>query len=152
MPGISVQSVAGRGHYVFIMPCDKPPFDNNGLRMALKLAINRTEPVEKILGGYGTVGHDGSPLILQVAEGAFPGAIEAAQLFQKSANAAGIPLEIKREPDWGGLVKENSTGLVYGIPAALVPAICIAVLAISVNLVADWVLARTSGLKGGRGG
>ena len=134
-PGISVQSVAGRGHYVFIMHCDKPPYDNNDLRMALKLAINRTELVDKILGGYGTVGndfpinaaypffdetipqremdaakavefykksgHDGSPLILQVAEGAFPGAIEAAQLFQQSANAAGIPLEIKREPDDG---------------------------------------------------
>jgi peptide/nickel transport system substrate-binding protein len=134
-PGLSVQSAPGRGHYVFIMHCDKPPYDNNDLRMALKLAINRPEQVEKILGGYGTVGndfpinaaypffdetipqremdlvkaaefykksgHDGSPLVLQVAEGAFPGAIEAAQLFQQSANAAGIPLEIKREPDDG---------------------------------------------------
>jgi peptide/nickel transport system permease protein len=54
--------------------------------------------------------------------------------------------------DWGGIVKENSAGLVYGIPAALVPAIAIAVLAIAVNLVADWVLARTTSLKGGRGG
>jgi peptide/nickel transport system permease protein len=54
--------------------------------------------------------------------------------------------------DWGGIVKENREGIVYGIPAALVPAIAIATLAISVNLVADWVLARTSSLKGGRGG
>ena len=53
--------------------------------------------------------------------------------------------------DWGGLVKENSSGLVYGIPAALVPAMAIALLAISVNLVADWVLSRTTSLKGGRG-
>ena len=53
--------------------------------------------------------------------------------------------------DWGGLVKENSAGLVYGIPAALAPAIAIAVLAIGVNLVADWVLSRTTSLKGGRG-
>ena len=30
-----------------------------------------------------------------------PGAVEAAQLFQASANAAGIPLEIKLEPDDG---------------------------------------------------
>ena len=52
--------------------------------------------------------------------------------------------------DWGGLVKENSAGLVYGIPAALAPAMAIAALAISVNLVADWVLARTTSLKGGR--
>ncbi len=134
-PGVSIDSVPGRGHYVFIMHCDKAPFDNNDLRMALKLAINREEMVEKILGGLGSVGndfpinaayplfddtipqrtydpvaaaeaykksgHDGSPIVLQVANGAFPGAIEAAQLFQQSANAAGIPLEIKREPDDG---------------------------------------------------
>ena len=54
--------------------------------------------------------------------------------------------------DWGGLVKENSAGLVYGVPAALVPALAIAVLAIGVNLVADWILGRTTSLKGGRGG
>jgi peptide/nickel transport system permease protein len=53
--------------------------------------------------------------------------------------------------DWGGLVKENSAGLIYGKSAALAPAIAIAALAISVNLVADWVLSRTTSLKGGRG-
>ncbi len=53
--------------------------------------------------------------------------------------------------DWGGIVKENKEGIVYGIPAALVPAVAIATLAISVNLVADWVLNRTTSLKGGRG-
>jgi peptide/nickel transport system permease protein len=53
--------------------------------------------------------------------------------------------------DWGGIVKENKEGIVYGIPAALIPAIAIATLAISVNLVADWILNRTSSLKGGRG-
>lgn len=53
--------------------------------------------------------------------------------------------------DWGGLVKENSAGLIYGKAAALVPAMAIAALAISVNLVADWVLSRTTSLKGGRG-
>ena len=53
--------------------------------------------------------------------------------------------------DWGGLVKENSAGLIYGKSAALAPAMAIAALAISVNLVADWVLSRTTSLKGGRG-
>src|SRR3989338_2180236 len=53
--------------------------------------------------------------------------------------------------DWGGIVKENSAGLVYGKSAALIPAFAIAALAISVNLVADWVLSRTTSLKGGRG-
>ena len=54
--------------------------------------------------------------------------------------------------DWGGIVKENKEGIVYGIPAALIPAFAIATLAISVNLVADWVLNRTTSLKGGRSG
>jgi peptide/nickel transport system permease protein len=54
--------------------------------------------------------------------------------------------------DWGGMVKENKDGLIYGKSAALLPALAIAALAISVNLVADWILTRTSSLKGGRGG
>ncbi len=53
--------------------------------------------------------------------------------------------------DWGGMVKDNKDGIVFGIPAALIPAAAIAALAISVNLVADWILNRTSDLKGGRG-
>jgi peptide/nickel transport system substrate-binding protein len=135
VPGISIKAVAGRGHYVFIMHCDKAPFDNNDLRMALKLAINRQELVEKILGGLGSrgndfpinaaypffddtieqreydaakaaehykaSGHDGSPIVLATATGAFPGAVDAANLFAASANAAGIPLQVKLEPDDG---------------------------------------------------
>jgi peptide/nickel transport system substrate-binding protein len=134
-PGVSVQNVSGRGHYVFIMHTDTAPFDNKDLRNALKYAINREEMVDKILRGYGGVGndmpvnaayplfdesipqrkydaemaaelykksgHDGSPIVLRVADGAFPGAVDAAQLFQQSAQAAGIPLEIKREPNDG---------------------------------------------------
>lgn len=54
--------------------------------------------------------------------------------------------------DWGGMVRENKDGLVYGKAAAMMPALAIALLAISVNLVADWVLSRTTSLKGGRNG
>ena len=53
--------------------------------------------------------------------------------------------------DWGGIVKENKDGINFGIGAALYPAIAIATLAISVNLIADWILSRTTSLKGGRG-
>src|SRR6476646_2298862 len=55
------------------------------------------------------------------------------------------------DADWGGMVKENKDGIVFGIAAALIPAGAIAALAISVNLVADWILNRTTSLKGGRG-
>ncbi|PWE54539.1 ABC transporter permease [Metarhizobium album] len=53
--------------------------------------------------------------------------------------------------DWGGMVKDNKDGIIFGIPAALVPGGAIAALAICVNLVVDWLLKRTSSLKGGRG-
>ncbi|OLP61260.1 ABC transporter permease [Xaviernesmea oryzae] len=53
--------------------------------------------------------------------------------------------------DWGGMVKDNKDGIIFGISAALVPGAAIACLAISVNLVVDWMMKRTSSLKGGRG-
>ena len=31
VPGVTIQNVAGRGHYVFIMHCNTAPFDNNDL-------------------------------------------------------------------------------------------------------------------------
>lgn len=135
VPGVSIRRASGPGHYVFIMHVDKAPFDNKDLRMALKLAINRAEMVEKILGGFGSIGndfpinasypyfddsipqrdydaaqaaefykksgHDGSPIVLRTSPAAFPGAVEAAQLFQQSAQAAGIPLQVQVEPDDG---------------------------------------------------
>ena len=54
--------------------------------------------------------------------------------------------------DWGGMLQENKIGITQGKAAALLPAFAILSLAISVNLVADWILTRTSSLKGGRGG
>ena len=61
----------------------------------------REQNLDKAKEHYAKSGHDGSPVILRVADGAFPGAVDAAALFQQSAQAAGIPLEIKREPNDG---------------------------------------------------
>ncbi|MTH95569.1 ABC transporter permease [Roseibium sp. RKSG952] len=68
-------------------------------------------------------------------------------LFLSALSFLGLGIQ-PPEADWGGMVKENKAGIVFGIPAALVPAAMIALLAISVNLVADWILNRTSNLKG----
>jgi len=57
--------------------------------------------IEKAAEHYKKSGHDGSPIILRVADGAFSGAVDAAALFQQTCLAAGIPLEIKREPNDG---------------------------------------------------
>lgn len=73
-----------------------------------------------------------------------------AVLFLSALSFLGLGVQ-PPDADWGGMVKENKEGIVFGIPAALIPAAAIAVLTISVNLVADWVLTRTSDLKGGRG-
>jgi peptide/nickel transport system permease protein len=53
--------------------------------------------------------------------------------------------------DWGGMVKDNKDGIIFGISAALVPGAAIALLTICINLVVDWLMKRTSSLKGGRG-
>lgn len=72
-------------------------------------------------------------------------------LFLSALSFLGLGIQ-PPEADWGGMVKENKDGIIFGIPAALIPAAAIAVLAISVNLIADWILNRTTDLKGGRGG
>jgi peptide/nickel transport system permease protein len=73
-----------------------------------------------------------------------------AVLFLSALSFLGLGVQ-PPDADWGGMVKENKDGIVFGVPAALIPAAAIAILAISVNLVADWVLNRTTDLKGGRG-
>lgn len=54
--------------------------------------------------------------------------------------------------DWGSLVKENKDGLLFGIFAALIPGGAIVLLAVSVNLIVDWVLTRAARLRGELGG
>jgi len=134
VPGVTIRNHAGPGHYVFIMHCNTAPFDNDDLRMALKLAIDREEMLDKILRGYGSIGndfpinssyplfsndieqrtydpdkakfhfqksgHDG-PVLLRTSDVAFPGAVDASQLFQQQAAKAGITLEIERVPGDG---------------------------------------------------
>ncbi len=50
--------------------------------------------------------------------------------------------------DWGSLVKENKDGLLFGIFAALIPGGAIVLLAVSVNLIVDWVLTRAAHMRG----
>lgn len=133
-PGVTLRSKSSSAQYVFNMFANTAPFDNNDLRLALKLAMNREEMLEKILFGFGSIGndtpinasyplysddlpqrsydpeeaafhfkksgHDG-PILLRTSDNSFPGAPDAAQLFQQSAKAAGIDIEIKREPNDG---------------------------------------------------
>jgi peptide/nickel transport system substrate-binding protein len=49
---------------------------------------------------YDKSGHEG-PILLRTSEAAFPGAVDAAQLFQQSAAEAGITIDVRREPSDG---------------------------------------------------
>ena len=57
-PTVTILRTAGKGFYCFLAHCDTAPFDNNDLRLALKYAIDRQAILDRILGGYGTLGND----------------------------------------------------------------------------------------------
>lgn len=156
--GNRVVPVRGNQHYTFAMRTDKSPFDDNHIRMALKLGLDRQQIVDTILRGYGEVGNDhpisprnrfyaedleqreldpdkarwhlkqadaeGLQVKLHASEAAFVGSVEAAQLYQQTAEQAGIDLEVVRAPSdgywsdvwmnenfcavyWGGRVSED---------------------------------------------
>jgi len=110
-PKVEIVRNAGKGFYAFLMHCDTAPFDNNDLRLALKYAIDRQAILDKVLGGYGTLGNDypvngkksgvDGPVLLRPSDAAFAGGVDAAILFQESAKKAGIQIEVKREPEDG---------------------------------------------------
>lgn len=58
MPGVNVTATTGTAHYTIPMLVDQAPYDDNDVRMALKLAVNREELVSQILRGYGEPGND----------------------------------------------------------------------------------------------
>ena len=58
MPGINVISTTGTAHYTIPMLVNQTPYDNNDVRTALKLAIDREALVKQILRGYGEPGND----------------------------------------------------------------------------------------------
>jgi peptide/nickel transport system permease protein len=49
--------------------------------------------------------------------------------------------------DWGGMVRENAGAITFGIMTPLFPAGAIAFLTVGVNLIVDWFLHISSGLK-----
>ena len=99
LPNITIQNTSGKGHYLFPMHCDKKPFDNLDLRLAMKYSIDRKEMVERILHGYGSVGND---IPINGAYGLFSDDIEqraydpdkAAFHFKKSGHTGPVTLDV----------------------------------------------------------
>lgn len=133
-PNVAIENVSGKGQYVFLMHCDKEPFSNPELRLAMKLAMDRETMLKQVLRGYGRIGNDfpineayelfpddipqrpydpdqakyhyqksghSGPILLRTSDVAFPGANDAAVLYQQACAKAGITVEIKREPGDG---------------------------------------------------
>ncbi len=58
MRGINVTAVTGTAHYTIPMLVNRKPYDDNNVRTALKLAIDREVLVKQILRGFGEPGND----------------------------------------------------------------------------------------------
>ena len=58
LPGIEVMQTQGKVHYCYTMKTDDPVFKDARVRTAMKLAIDRQDMVDKILGGFGSVAND----------------------------------------------------------------------------------------------
>ena len=57
-PNLKIERLSGLRHFSMPMRTDTPPYDNNDVRMALKLAMDREEIVDKTLRGLGEPGND----------------------------------------------------------------------------------------------
>jgi peptide/nickel transport system substrate-binding protein len=55
---LDILETTGTLHYTFPMRCNVAPFDNHDLRMAVKLATDREQLMQKILLGHGAIGND----------------------------------------------------------------------------------------------
>ncbi|MEO1397447.1 MAG: ABC transporter substrate-binding protein [Pseudomonadota bacterium] len=99
VPTLEILETTGTQHYTFPMRLDVEPFGNADLRMALKLAINRQELVDKILLGHGVVGNDipvsaAMPFLnTSIPQREFD-AEKAAEYYKKSGHSGPIKLSV----------------------------------------------------------
>ena len=55
---VQIVRAAGGWHTVLAMECDKAPFDNPDIRLALKYATDREQILKAMFSGYGTLAND----------------------------------------------------------------------------------------------
>jgi len=64
-------------------------------------------------------------------------------LFLSALSFLGLGIQ-PPEADWGGMVRDNANAIGFGLLLPLIPAAAIVLLTISVNLLVDWQLNRSS--------
>jgi peptide/nickel transport system substrate-binding protein len=57
-PRMEIVLAVSNWHPVMAMQCDKPPYDNPDVRLALKYATDRTQLLKYLVNGYGALGND----------------------------------------------------------------------------------------------
>lgn len=57
-PGVHVENHAAAGHRPLLMLCDRAPFDNLDLRLAVKYALDREQMLETVMAGFGSMAND----------------------------------------------------------------------------------------------
>ncbi|WP_340109051.1 ABC transporter substrate-binding protein [Pikeienuella sp. HZG-20] len=97
-PNIEIDNVPTGAAITLPMFCDRAPFDNVDVRMALKLAMDREEIVEKIAYGAATIGND---FHLAPSQPYFPADIpqreydpEQAKFLLKKAGAENVSVKL----------------------------------------------------------
>ncbi|MBI3899401.1 MAG: ABC transporter substrate-binding protein [Gammaproteobacteria bacterium] len=55
---LQIFEISGSSHYCFSMRCNRAPFDNHDLRLALKYAIDRQSILTNVLHHHGKLGND----------------------------------------------------------------------------------------------
>lgn len=133
-PGIELDDVTSSEAITLPMFADTAPFDDNNVRMALKLAIDREALRNTIFSGHATIANDFpiSPIMpywtdleqrqydpeqarfflkksgmsslkvsFSTSDAVFAGGVDLGVLFAEHARAAGIEIDVIKEPDDG---------------------------------------------------
>lgn len=118
VPGIQVLRSSTGAYRPFMMLCDAAPYNNADLRMALKLAINREDLLQRVFRGYGRVGNDhpigqADPFhAAGIAQRTYdPG--EARALYRRSGHSGPLALSFSdvafsEAPDAAALFREHA--------------------------------------------
>jgi len=112
--------------------------------LAMDIIVQDYIEVAKVRGeGYGWImWHEILPNAFAPLAAEFGIRFTYAILFISALSFLGLGVQ-PPHADLGALVRENMQGLLYGTGAPIYPALCIAMITISVNLIVDWFLKRS---------
>ncbi len=122
-PNVQVLQVTSGGYQPIVMRSDKPPFNDNRLRLAMKYVVDRSQMQQAVLVGQGALGNDQPiPPInpLYTDQGIRKQDIEKArQLLKEAGYADGITLTLYTTAGRPGLVEQAVAFREMAAPAGI---------------------------------